>query len=246
MTTTICRPEEQQSSRRKSRLYRPFAATPARITATIEDWASTDLDAQQLTYIRITPSPWAFPLRCHGNVDIALQMFGGRLAIGWTIYETKGLWLSAELHSVWEHNGELLDITPDHDPTLARRLFADSGRRIEHGGEEWKSLVEELTDVSINGNGGRAKLLSTSSTVKEILEAHRRIDKTFTIELNRALVEGRKVAASRYEAYWGAKDRLSARLEGWLSARQRPDRKALRAKKKGDRKRRKLARKRSS
>jgi len=222
-----------------------LAKTPARITPTIEDWAESDLDAQQLIYLTVTPKPWASPQQCHGNVDVALQLHGGRLAIGWTIYDTKGLWLTAELHSVWEYEGELFDITPDLDPKIKRRLFADSGRRIEHGGEEWEHFRNEMTEVSLNGEGGRKKLLSSSKTVGEILNAHQRLDKTFNVVSNQALKQGRMLSPVISERYWRAKDRLIARLESWLAQRQKPCSKVVRAKKKAERKRRRLARRRS-
>lgn len=50
---------------------------------------------------------------CFNNVTKRIDREGGRMHLGWAIWEWPGVMVEAELHGVWERpNGELVDLNP--------------------------------------------------------------------------------------------------------------------------------------
>lgn len=63
--------------------------------------------------VPVRPTPGAIPSECFPNVQHHIEKKGGRLVLGWHLWEIPGLLLEAEFHGVWESpKGGLVDITP--------------------------------------------------------------------------------------------------------------------------------------
>ena len=53
------------------------------------------------------------PGDCFGNVAAVVKGFGGRMLLGWHLWEMPGLMVEGELHAVWmDFRGGMMDITP--------------------------------------------------------------------------------------------------------------------------------------
>ena len=216
-----------------------FTKTPQRITEAIRTFAD-ELGCKTLSYLPIAPQPWCRPIQCYGNVDIALQLEGGRLATGHSILTNGNLFLTSEFHCVWERGDELVDLTPDIDPKINHRLFADSGRRIDRETEAWPEFVEEVSEMGLNGGGGHFKLLVESTRLKRLVQEKNRLDSEICRMSNEALVKGQAVSSRVTERHYRAQDSLVCQLEAFL--KPRPDIRKMRKRKKDERKRKKKQR----
>jgi len=88
-------------------------------------------------YVNVWPEKGAEISDCFRVVERKVQQDGGRMVLGWQVWQTKHL-IEAECHAVWEKpNGDLLDITPKQFKTK-RILFLEDenvvydGRQIDN------------------------------------------------------------------------------------------------------------------
>lgn len=70
---------------------------------------------------------------CFSIVSEHISENGGKPVYGWTILESKGLWLEAEFHVIWKkENGDLLDITP-RESSFEKILFLPDPKKVYKG-----------------------------------------------------------------------------------------------------------------
>ncbi len=82
---------------------------------------------------------------CFGNVEKKVLRDGGRIKYGWILHLEPYL-ITAEFHAIWENNeGELIDITPDEDPTVRERLFVIDKKKVFEG--------ERIENIMLNISG---------------------------------------------------------------------------------------------
>lgn len=75
--------------------------------------------------LRISPDDDSAPLDCFNNVRRKVAQRGGRIILGWAIWEWPGVYVEAEHHAVYEslEGGAWIDLTPSQVPHIVTRLF---------------------------------------------------------------------------------------------------------------------------
>jgi hypothetical protein len=73
----------------------------------------------------ILPDEDSVPLDCFDNVRRRVARDGGRIVLGWVIWEWPGVYIEAEHHAVYEPEpeGQWIDLTPPQVPHISTRLF---------------------------------------------------------------------------------------------------------------------------
>jgi len=75
-------------------------------------------------YVLVQVANWALPAECFPNVATMVKKKGGKLVLGWHLWEIPGLLLEAEYHCVWEKpSGILVDITPQRPGYEEERIL---------------------------------------------------------------------------------------------------------------------------
>ncbi|QDU50508.1 hypothetical protein [Gimesia panareensis] len=103
------------------------AHTPARITPAIKQFAASH-DGKSLHFIPHRPFPFSVAFQCYQNCISAWQNGYGTPVLGWSIWQTRNLWLTSEYHCVLKTDDGFVDITPTD--SNGRLLFASSGTEI--------------------------------------------------------------------------------------------------------------------
>lgn len=82
-----------------------------------------DISTDQVpVYVDVIRDTGAAINECFQNVSRKVASDGGSMVIGWSIWETPGLFVEAEFHAVWQApTGDLVDITPR--PNLSNRIL---------------------------------------------------------------------------------------------------------------------------
>ena len=203
---------------KKVRRSKYEAIAPLVITPAIEEFAS-DLDAQTPILIPRRPQPFAAAYQCVNNCMIGSDIGLGVPALGWSIWQTRNVWLTAELHCVLRNRDGYLDITPSiHDGPI---MFAPTS--VEIVNENMDEVASYLGSLG-REQCGSYKLLAHHQFVVKAAEA-----------LKQASFDFHRSGNSDVKEY----DRQMAKVEHLLDcyfARSKPSRKELRAKKKAERK----------
>lgn len=87
------------------------ATTPPALTDDIASFCR-QLSSEAPVYLEITPGSDATMALCYANVAAIQERQGGNRVFGWLIWELPGIYLTAEHHAVFEHDGSLIDVTP--------------------------------------------------------------------------------------------------------------------------------------
>lgn len=67
-------------------------------------------------FVSVVPENYSIPNACFPTVKEKIERDGGKMVIGWQLWETN-FFVEAEFHAIWESpNGNLLDITPKQIP----------------------------------------------------------------------------------------------------------------------------------
>ncbi|RUV04201.1 MULTISPECIES: SEC-C domain-containing protein [unclassified Mesorhizobium] len=75
--------------------------------------------------LRISPDDDSAPLDCFTNARRKVARSGGRIVLGWAIWEWPGLYIEAEHHAVYDppQGRAWIDLTPPQVPQIVTRLF---------------------------------------------------------------------------------------------------------------------------
>lgn len=78
--------------------------------------AMRTLGCSQAELVPILAKPHTRPNRCHANVELYVRMYGGKRISGYyvAVSEHENKWTAIK-HSVWENDGQMIDITPVDD-----------------------------------------------------------------------------------------------------------------------------------
>lgn len=139
-----------------------FMAKCPAINDRIRAFAAENAGNSKVEYVSVTPYFGAQPSLCYLNVSLAASTFGGEPVLGYTIWDTAGLYLSAEHHCVLRMPQGLVDVTPDPQkrkqvlfvPT-EEKLTTDNLMRIRRRNRERRlfcvlvksGLVERAVDI---------------------------------------------------------------------------------------------------
>ena len=125
---------------------------PAQITPEILDLCRQLNATSRPIYLSIAPAPGCEPNDCFMCIRRKVELDGGRLQAGWSIWEWPNAFIRTEHHAVYEPptGPPWVDITPAETPDVRRRLFLSDDtatydfenegiRRDEH----FKTLVDD-------------------------------------------------------------------------------------------------------
>ncbi len=201
------------------------ANTPTQITPAILEFAKELGGTPE--YARYRPLPFAKPYLCFHNCDLARQLGLGTPVLGWGIWVTRNLWLTAEYHAVLKTESGLLDITPTPDSD-GRVLFVPDGIEVfDHNIDEVERHLFSLPAERL----GAYKLLVDHPLVVEAVAT-----------LENAAITFQRTSNSDWDAWEKEMDTIDRLLDAYYEKKRKPFRKVLRAKKKAERQRRKKAR----
>lgn len=125
-------------------------ATPPKSTDMLTEWCSSEFGTETLVRLPVRPHISAMPKHCALNVEIACNMFGGKLAEGWLLWDSYGVMITSEHHVAWEDpHGEIVDLTPQDGFSYV--CFADTGRRFEIGTDDFDEFVGQWNDDHAHG-----------------------------------------------------------------------------------------------
>jgi hypothetical protein len=112
--------------------------TPAFLSRSIETLCEELSPGQTPQYVEVVADPCARVHECFPNVMTKVERDGGVVVIGWSIWESPGLFVEAEFHAVWRSpEGTLIDITPKatHDSSILFLLQPEAiyaGRQVNN------------------------------------------------------------------------------------------------------------------
>jgi len=107
--------------------------TPAEVSTDLHELISQLAPDSEVVYVEVVPLEGALIDHCFQLVDKYVEMHGGQVVVGWSLWELPTLFLEAEFHCVWRNpEGRLLDISPKKSVT-AKILFLKDGLRIYDG-----------------------------------------------------------------------------------------------------------------
>ena len=89
-----------------------FTTTPQKISTAIISLCREINPESQVVAVSVQPDINAIISECFPNVMKKVEMAGGSICYGWTIWEWRRVFIEAEHHAVWEKDGLLIDITP--------------------------------------------------------------------------------------------------------------------------------------
>lgn len=161
--------------------------TPDKITPIVRIMIEK-LDAtHEETYLPLEPEKGAEERDCFPVVQKKVEQCGGRMIMGWQIWETKHL-VEAECHAVWEdEDGDLHDITPKPESLkIDRILFVEDGNLIYEEkqidniriNKSKINLVDDLIEVCkaihrFDNKGERAYLYELTDVLNDEQKTHR-------------------------------------------------------------------------
>lgn len=95
---------------------------PTTITPAIRQFALELGGTSDPEYVEVHPQPFARTSKCYANCYLAQQVFGGKSVLGFMIWSTNDVMLTAEHHCVLKRaDGRLVDVTPD--PLRVKRIL---------------------------------------------------------------------------------------------------------------------------
>lgn len=99
-----------------------LSGPPRTISSEILTLCDEIAPAETPRFIKLAPSETARVRECFFNVLDQVEKAGGDLVYGWAIWEWPGVFIEAEHHAAWLHEGQLVDVTP-HEYPADRVLF---------------------------------------------------------------------------------------------------------------------------
>lgn len=118
--------------------------TPTEVTRELVDLCTTLAPGVEPTYVVVRPIDGASANECFPLVNTAVLRDGGRLLLGWSLWELPGVFMEAEFHAVWASPaGELIDVTPK-DITVSRILFLP-GKYLVYSGRQVNNVRRALS-----------------------------------------------------------------------------------------------------
>jgi diadenosine tetraphosphatase ApaH/serine/threonine PP2A family protein phosphatase len=137
-----------------------YARCPHPITDAIIEFAMEIADSDKLVYVPIQPQPFAERGKCYNNAFMTAAMLGGEPILGWMIWSTNDLFLTAEHHCVVKMtDGSFVDPTPDISGE-SHVLFVPSGE---------EASVENIERITLQGETGHYKLLVKHPLLSEVV-----------------------------------------------------------------------------
>lgn len=200
------------------------AHTPARITPAIKQFASLH-GGKSLHHIPHLPIPFAVAFQCFHNCISSWQNGYGTPVLGWSIWQTRNLWLTSEYHCVLKTDDGFVDITPTD--SNGRILFAPDG--IEISEDNYDEAINHIESLEGHQMG-----------IYSLLNHHPLVAKA-ALTLDKACNQFHASGNRDWKSYDRNLDAVENILDRYFKEQSNP-RSERRAKKKTERKRKKRSR----
>ncbi|MGB2862426.1 MAG: hypothetical protein WBC05_03795 [Sedimentisphaerales bacterium] len=103
--------------------------TPSELTEQILEFCRQLDPSQETSFVPVRPEPYARLTDCFFNVPEKTKRDGGRMQLGWIIWEMEHVLVEAEFHAVWvSHDGVFVDVTPKQDGEISILFHPDTTR----------------------------------------------------------------------------------------------------------------------
>lgn len=210
-----------------------------RITETIRQWCGEQFQTETLVRLPVKPVLGAIPMLCASNVETMCQLYGGRLAEGWLLWENSGVMISTEHHITWEDpTGQLVDPTPQDG--FGHVLFADTGRRFEIDTEQFNVFCTRWNAEHSRGDDdcNPYLLLEDHPMVRQLAANLQETQCALWRYQNEQMLASKAIDKSVINRFWSRLNHIVQQMDDF-SKRKPSDTSKLRAKKKVERQRRK-------
>lgn len=212
---------------------------PRSITAAICEFATELGGVSDPQFVEVRPQPFAREQECYLNCFLASELAGGEPVLGFRIWTTNKLMLTAEHHCVLKKNGSLVDITPDPSK-VDRIVFVPTGQ---------SPTVENIENILMNGVTGGCKVLVDHPYLhragKLLDEASRSLHRRGLV----AAATGRELSAADYVDFNNAVAEIERLNDAYYAQRanavRKQEQKARRRRHKLERVRKRMARARA-
>lgn len=212
-----------------------------RITKTLRQWCGDQFQAETLVRLPVKPALGAIPMLCASNVETMCQLYGGRFAEGWLLWENSGVMISTEHHITWEDpTGQLVDPTPQDG--FGHVLFADTGRRFQIETEQFNVFCTQWnTEHSrIDDDCNPYLLLDDHPKVQQLAANQQETQCGLWRYRNEQMLASEAIDKTVINRFWSRLDHIAQQMEDYSKRKRKPsDTSKLRAKKKVERQRRK-------
>lgn len=95
-------------------------------------------------FIPVIPESYSIPGACFPTVEEKIKRHGGKMVLGWQLWETN-LLAEAEFHAIWESpDGVLLDVTPKDIPIEKILFLSDS--KTKYSGKQVDNIRMNMTN----------------------------------------------------------------------------------------------------
>jgi len=132
--------------------------TPLKIDEELIDFCNSIVQNASPVFLEIEPELTAQVNDCFKNVEMFIELNGGNIQYGWTIWTWPRLFSEAEFHAVYvSDDGAMKDITPSvfNDK---RRLFLPDNKAV-YDGAQIQNIFQPLCDDSLVYNLDRLNQL---------------------------------------------------------------------------------------
>lgn len=183
-----------------------IATTPSRISRQIEQFTHELTGATDLHFVPVRPFSFSKERGCYGNCYRGRQILGGQMVLGYLIWNTHDLFLTAEHHCVLRmSDGRLVDPTPQIAGTRTI-LFA---RR------------EFIADILISGMTGAFKVLVDHPYIHEAVRVLDQASDRLQQCENEALRAGRSMSILEQRRWGNAVEETERLLDAYYQQQRR-------------------------
>ena len=127
------------------------------------------LPGSKPVFVPVETHPHCKLSECFLNVRAAVDMAGGRIVYGWTIWMWPGVLIEAEHHAVWElPDGALFDITPKDRGQQLILFLRDESAAFDYEGFRRRDNVR----LALSSSPAVREFVDASAAVVAFFEAH--------------------------------------------------------------------------
>lgn len=122
-------------------------ATPDQNSPQVKAFIRKFLGGAKPVWVPQRPSDDGVLSECFANVSNMVESFGGRMILGWHLWEMPGLMLEGEFHAVWlRPSGTMVDVSPQPAGFEEERILFVPRHHLRYFGQRPRNLRLLLAD----------------------------------------------------------------------------------------------------
>ncbi|MDP2628771.1 MAG: SEC-C metal-binding domain-containing protein [Nanoarchaeota archaeon] len=120
--------------------------TPNSINEDVLEFCKEINTSEEPFFVEVVPYEKSEFQECFSNVEDYIKKFGGKMQIGWTIWEIPKKFMEAEFHAIWvREDGAYMDISPKPDGEKKILFLKDSENKFK--GKPVNNIRKALVDT---------------------------------------------------------------------------------------------------